>query len=92
VRASNIFRVLSIDNVRGSEDVVGPRRGGGGASVVRVNGSRGGYSGSGLHVNEVIGNVVDAVVRDGGHFRLERVHDFFAWERRRRSKGVHLAF
>jgi hypothetical protein len=29
VRASNIFRVLSIDNVRGSEDVVGPRRGGG---------------------------------------------------------------
>jgi hypothetical protein len=52
--------------------------GGGGASVGGVDGSRGGDSGGGrgrdLHVNECVGDVVDAVVRDGGRVRLERVH------------------
>jgi hypothetical protein len=52
--------------------------GGGGASVGGVYGSRGGNSGGGrgrdLHVSKSVGDVVDAVVRDGGCVRLERVH------------------
>jgi hypothetical protein len=52
--------------------------GDGGASVGGVYGSRGGDSGGSrgrdLHVNKGVGDVVDAVVRDGGCVRLERVH------------------
>jgi hypothetical protein len=52
--------------------------GGGGASVGGVDRSRGGDSGGGrgrdLHGNKGVGDVVDAVVRDGGRIRLERVH------------------
>jgi hypothetical protein len=52
--------------------------GGGGASVGEVDESRGGDSGGGrcrdLHVNKSVGDVVDAVVRDGERVRLERVH------------------
>jgi hypothetical protein len=52
--------------------------GGGGASVGGVDWSRGGDSGGGrgrdLHVNKGVGDVVDAVVRDGKRLRLERVH------------------
>jgi hypothetical protein len=51
---------------------------GGGASVGGVDGSRGGDSGGGrgldLHVNKSVGDVVDAVVRECGRVRLERVH------------------
>jgi hypothetical protein len=51
---------------------------GGGASVGGVDGSRGGDSGGGrrrdLHVNKSVGDVIDAVVRDCGRVRLERVH------------------
>jgi hypothetical protein len=50
----------------------------GGASVDGVDESRGGDSGGGrgrdLHVRKGVGDVVDAVVRDGGRVRLERVH------------------
>jgi hypothetical protein len=50
----------------------------GGASVGGVDRSRGGDSGGGrgrdLHINEGVGDVVDAVVRDGGRVRLGRVH------------------
>jgi hypothetical protein len=50
----------------------------GGCFVGGVDGSRGGNSGDGrgrdLHVSESVGDVVDAVVRDGGRVRLERVH------------------
>jgi hypothetical protein len=50
----------------------------GGASVGGVDDSRGGDSGGGrgrdLHVHKGVGDVVDAVVRDGGRDRLERVH------------------
>jgi hypothetical protein len=50
----------------------------GGASVGGVDGSRVGDSGGGrgrdLHVNKSVGDVVDAVIRDGGCVRLERVH------------------
>jgi hypothetical protein len=56
----------------------GGRGGGGGASVGGVDGSRGGDSNGGrdrdLHVDKGVGDVVDAVVRDGGRVRLERVH------------------
>jgi hypothetical protein len=59
-------------------DYGGSRGGGGGASVGGVDGSRGGDSGGGrgrdLHVNKGVDDVVDAVVRDGGRVRLERVH------------------
>jgi hypothetical protein len=59
-------------------DYGGGRVGGGGASVGGVDGSRGGYSGGGrgrdLHVNKSVGDVVNAVVRDGGRVRLERVY------------------
>jgi hypothetical protein len=52
--------------------------GGGGASVGGVDGSRGENSGGGrgrdLHVNEGVGDVVDAVLMDGGRVLLERVH------------------
>jgi hypothetical protein len=52
--------------------------GGGGASVGVVDGNRGGDSGGGLgrdlHVNKSVGDVVDAVVRDGVRVRFERVH------------------
>jgi hypothetical protein len=51
---------------------------GGGASVGDVDESRRGDSGGGrgrdLHVNEGVGDVVDAVVRDGGRVRSECVH------------------
>jgi hypothetical protein len=59
-------------------DYGGGREGGGGASVGGVDGSRGGDSGGGrghdLHVNKGVSDVVDAIVRDGGRVRLERVH------------------
>jgi hypothetical protein len=52
--------------------------GGGSASVGGADRSRGGDSGGGrgrdLHVNEDVGDVVDAVFRDGVRTRLERVH------------------
>jgi hypothetical protein len=52
--------------------------GGGDASVGGDYGSRGGDSGGGrgrdLHVNKSVGDVVDAVVRDGRRVSLERVH------------------
>jgi hypothetical protein len=56
--------------------VAGPK--GGGVSVGGIDGSRGGNSGGGrgrdLHVNEGVGDMVDAVIRDGGRVRLERAH------------------
>jgi hypothetical protein len=65
------------------------------APVSGVDGSLGGDSGGGrgrdFHVNKGDGEVFDAVFRDGGRVRLERVHGF-AWERRRRSEYGHLAF
>jgi hypothetical protein len=65
--------VREVDECRLWED------GSGGATYVgRVDESRGGDSGGGqglvLHVNEGVGDVVDAVARDGEHVRLERVH------------------
>jgi hypothetical protein len=32
-----------------------------------------------LHVNKGVGDVVDAVIRDGGRVRLERVHVASRW-------------
>jgi hypothetical protein len=49
---------------------------GSGASVGGVDGSRDGDGGRGrdLHADEGVGDVVDAVVWDGGRVRLERLH------------------
>jgi outer membrane lipoprotein SlyB len=47
--------------------------GGGGASVGMVDGSGCGR-GHDLHVNDCVGDVVGAVIRDSGRVRLERVH------------------
>jgi hypothetical protein len=59
-------------------DYGGGRGGGCGASVGGVDGSRGGDSGGGrgrdLHINKGVGDVVDAVGRDGGRVRLESVY------------------
>jgi hypothetical protein len=41
---------------------------------VSRGGDSGGSRGRDLHVNEGVGDVVDAVVRDGGLVRLEHVH------------------
>jgi hypothetical protein len=69
--------VREVDECRCSDDGSG-RGGGGGASVGGIDGCRGGDSGGGrgrdLHVKKGVGDVVDAVIRDGGSVRLERVH------------------